>query len=161
MNPALRVMTLLVLSSAYGLAGAAWPEQHADAWLLLCDERLADFDAWLASCRDEGAKRGCDTLLLSSENFQVPRTRPALKRIMANWQRQTGGETRLIYVRRELVAGVDTATPMVPVGVKAQLIGLGGVNAFEANFGRANHQRVAVDNPRHARQIGSLGQRAA
>ena len=84
------------------LAGAAWPEQHADAWLLLRDERLADFDAWLASCRDEAAKRGCNTLLLSSENFQVPRTRPALKRIMANWRRQASGETRLVYVCREL-----------------------------------------------------------
>ena len=85
------------------LPGAAWPEQHADAWLLLRDKRLAEFDAYLASCREEAAKRGCDTLLLSSENFQVPRTRPALKRIMADWRRQTGGETRLIFVRRELV----------------------------------------------------------
>jgi hypothetical protein len=85
------------------LPGAAWPEQHADAWLLLRDNRLAEFDAYLASCREEAAKRGCDTLLLSSENFQVPRTRPALERIMADWRRQTGGETRLIFVRRELV----------------------------------------------------------
>ena len=61
---------------------------------------------------------------------------------------------------RELVAGFDAATPMVPVGVKAQLKGLGGVNAFEANYGRANHQRVAVGDPRRARQISSLGQRA-
>jgi hypothetical protein len=83
--------------------GAAWPEQHADAWLLLRDDRPDDFDAWLATCREEAARRACDTLLLSSENFQVPRTRPALKRIMAGWQRQTGGETRLVYVRRELV----------------------------------------------------------
>jgi hypothetical protein len=85
------------------LPDAAWPEQHADAWLLLRDQRPADFDAWLESCREEAAKRGCDTLLLSSENFQVPRTRPALKRVLARWRHEARGETRLIYVRRELV----------------------------------------------------------
>ncbi|CAK0780826.1 conserved hypothetical protein [Gammaproteobacteria bacterium] len=85
------------------LPGAAWPKQHADAWLLLRDERWDDFDAWLASCREEAARRGCDTLFLSSENFQVPRTRPALKRLLARWRRRTGGDTRLLYVRRDLV----------------------------------------------------------
>ena len=85
------------------LPDAAWPEQHADAWLLLRDERLADFGTYLAASREEASKRRCDTLFLSSENFQVPRTRPALKRIMADWRQQTGGETRLIYVCREPV----------------------------------------------------------
>lgn len=85
------------------LAGAAWPDQHADAWVLLRDRRWGDFDTWLAACREEAKQRGCDTLFLSSENFQVPRTRPALERVLAGWRRQTGGTTRLLYVERDLV----------------------------------------------------------
>lgn len=84
------------------LDGAVWPDQHADAWVLLRDGRIADFDRWLASGREEATRRGCDTLLLSSENFQVPRTRASLDRLLRGWRR-TGGETRLLYVVRDPV----------------------------------------------------------
>ena len=85
------------------VAGAQWPEQHADAWRLLAKGRLGEFDAWLDTARREAVERGCDTLFLSSENFVAPGTRRALDRILSGWRRRTGGGTRLVYVRRELV----------------------------------------------------------
>ena len=86
------------------LPGASWPDQHADAWLLLRDRRLADFDRWLDACREEAIGRGCDTLLLSSENFQTPRTRPALAGALARHRRVRGGETRYVFVCRDISA---------------------------------------------------------
>lgn len=83
--------------------GAQWPEQHADAWRLLGGTRQGEFDAWLDGARKQAAERGCDTVFLSSENFHSPGTRRALDRILSGWRRRTGGETRLLYVQRDLV----------------------------------------------------------
>ena len=78
-------------------------DQHADAWVLLRDGRAGEFEAWLEASRSEALTRSCDILLLSSENFHVPRTRPALDRVLSGWRRRTGGETRLLYVQRDPV----------------------------------------------------------
>jgi len=85
------------------LPGASWPDQHADAWILLRDGRLAEFDRWLAASGDEARQRGCDTLLLSSENFHVPRTRPPLAAAAERHRRATGGDVRYVFVRRDIV----------------------------------------------------------
>jgi len=85
------------------LPGASWPDQHADAWILLRDRRCADFDRWLDGCREEATKLGCDTLLISSENFHVPRTRRRLEAALTRHRRMTGGDTRYVFVRREIV----------------------------------------------------------
>jgi hypothetical protein len=85
------------------LPDASWPEQHADVWLLLRDGRVGEFDAWLAAARAEAVARGCDTVLLSSENFHVPGTWIAFRRSLARFRRRTRCETRLVYVRRKLV----------------------------------------------------------
>ena len=85
------------------LPGASWPDQHADAWILLRDRRCADFDRWLDGCREEATKHGCDTLLISSENFHVPRTRRPLAKALDRHRRNTGGDTRYVFVRRDIV----------------------------------------------------------
>ncbi len=85
------------------LPGASWPEQHADAWIMLRDGRAVDFDRWLDDCREEATTRGCDTLLLSSENFHVPRTRRPLAAALDRQRRMTGGDTRYVFVRRDIV----------------------------------------------------------
>ena len=84
------------------LPDASWPDQHADVWLLLREGRGAEFDAWLDAAWAAAAGRGCDTLLLSSENFHVPRTWRALEGSLRRFRRRTGGETVLVYVRRNL-----------------------------------------------------------
>jgi hypothetical protein len=84
------------------LPDASWPDQHADVWLLLREGRGAEFDAWLDAAGAAAAGRGCDTLLLSSENFHVPRTWRALAGALRRFRRRTGGETVLVYVRRNL-----------------------------------------------------------
>ena len=84
------------------LPGATWPIQHADAWLLLRHGRRAEFDRWLDDCRDQALGRGCDTLLLSSENFHAPRTRPALAAALARHRRINGGESRYVFIRRDI-----------------------------------------------------------
>ena len=86
------------------LPDAKWPDQHADAWILLREGREPDFDRWLGECHAEAARRGCDTLLLSSENFHVPRTWRALDRLLERWRRGGRGDTRLVYVLRDPVA---------------------------------------------------------
>lgn len=83
--------------------GAEWPDQHADIWLMMragCDEAIWE---WLDVAHAEATRRGCDAILISSENFSVPRTRRALARLMARWRRTARGDARLLYVRRDLV----------------------------------------------------------
>lgn len=84
------------------LPDAAWPIQHADAWRLLRQQRRAEFDRWLDICRDQALARGCDTLLLSSENFHSLRTRSALAAALARHRRINGGESRYLFVQREI-----------------------------------------------------------
>jgi hypothetical protein len=50
---------------------------------------------------------------------------------------------------RELVAGVDTASPMNTVRMEANLIGLGRVDAFKPDLCRTDGQRVAIYNSGH------------
>ena len=85
------------------LPGSAWPYQHADAWRLLQSNRHDEFDRWLDDCREEAIARGCDTLLLSCENFHIPKIRPALAAALARHRRLCAGETRYVFVRRDLV----------------------------------------------------------
>jgi hypothetical protein len=85
------------------VSGAAWPDQHADAWILLRDGRYDEFDRWLSESRAEADRRGCDTLLLSSENFHVPRTRRPLVAAMNRHRHSSGGDVRYVFVRRDIV----------------------------------------------------------
>lgn len=85
------------------VSGAAWPDQHADAWLLLRDGRDDEFDRWLSASRMEADRRGCDTLLLSSENFHVPKTRRPLVAAMNRHRRSMGGIVRYVFVRRDIL----------------------------------------------------------
>jgi hypothetical protein len=50
---------------------------------------------------------------------------------------------------RELVTSINAAGPMATIRVKAHLISFGRVDAFKADLGRADGQRVAINDPWH------------
>lgn len=82
---------------------AEFPGQHADVAALLIRAGIGPTVDWLDTARAEAERRGCDTLLLSSENFRGPTIRRRLVAALRRYRRQTGGETRLIYVLRDPV----------------------------------------------------------
>ena len=123
---------------------AAWPEQHADVWLLMLAGRAEAVWEWLDAARAEAGRRGCDTLLLSSENFHVPRTRRALDRLTARWRHESGGDTRLLYVCRDLV---DLACSRA----LSRLTGETGFYFFERYDLRRWARHFAVEQARHER----------
>lgn len=86
------------------LAGAEFPDQHADLARLLVRDGIAPACDWVLNGCDEARARGCDTLFLSSENFRAPTIRRLLRRMLARYRRVSGGDTRLLYVRRDPAA---------------------------------------------------------
>lgn len=133
------------------LPEARWPEQHADAWLLVTRGRRAEFDAWLGEARAEAIRRGCDTLLLSSENIHAPGTRRQLRRVLADW-RWRGGETRLLVVRRDLV---DHACSRA----LSHIAGEAGFYFFHRYDLRRWARRFAIEARRHERWFERRGAR--
>jgi len=86
------------------LPDAEFPGQHADLAGLLAAGAVDRMHAWLAEAHATARARGCDTLLLSSENFRAPTIRRELVRMQRRYRRETGGDTRLLYVRRDQAA---------------------------------------------------------
>lgn len=82
------------------LDAAEFQGQHADVALLLVRGGVEPAFAWVCAARTEAERRGCDTLFLSSENFRGPLIRRRLVSLLRRYRRRTGGETRLLYVRR-------------------------------------------------------------
>jgi hypothetical protein len=83
------------------LDAAEFPDQHADIAALLVKSGVEPVVDWFHAAGCEAVTRGCDTLLLSSENFRAPLIRRRLVAALKQFRRQTGGETRLLYVRRD------------------------------------------------------------
>jgi hypothetical protein len=86
------------------LPDGQFPEQHADIARMLLTEGVGPVHDWVLRACDETACRGCNTLVLSSENFRAPKIRHLIVRLLRRHHRQTGGETRLVYVRRDPAA---------------------------------------------------------
>ena len=57
----------------------------------------------------------------------------------------------------ELVARIDTASPALALGVKAELVRFGGIDSFKPDFHPADLDRVTVDNAGGAGQFGGGG----
>ena len=83
------------------LAYAQFPDQHADIAGLLVNDGVDSVSDWILRTTREAAGLGCDTLLLSSENFRAPLIRRQLRKVLRRYRRRTGGDTRLLYVRRD------------------------------------------------------------
>lgn len=83
------------------LAAAEFPSQHADVAALLVKVGVEPALTWLLAARAEAERHGCNTLLLSSENFRGPMIRRRLVAMLRRYRRMTGDETRLLYVRRD------------------------------------------------------------
>ncbi len=132
------------------VAGAQWPEQHADAWRLVARGRAGEFDAWLEGARLEAAERRCDTLFLSSENFQAPGTRRALDRVLRRWRRE--GPTQLLWVHRD-------TTDLAASRAASFITGEAGFYYLHRHDLRRWARRFALAQERHRRWFTRRGAR--
>jgi hypothetical protein len=82
--------------------GAAFASSHADAVLLLKSGRGDAFLDWLLAAWRQAGDAGCDTLLLSSEEFSDSLVQRPLERALRRFRRTAGAETRTVFVHRPI-----------------------------------------------------------
>lgn len=80
--------------------GAAFATSHADAVLLLNAGRADAFLDWLLAAWRQAGDEGCDTLLLSSEEFSGSLVLRPLERTLRRFRQASGAETRTVFVHR-------------------------------------------------------------
>lgn len=83
------------------LETSEFSDQHADIALMLVRAGVEPTLEWVLAARAEAERRACDTLFLSSENFRAPLLRRRLVALLRRYRRATGGDTRILYVRRD------------------------------------------------------------
>ncbi len=83
------------------VVNAEFPDQHADVAGMLGKVGVGPAFEWVMDACRKAVQRGCDPVILSSENFRAPLIRHRLKSLLRRYRQETKGETRLIYVRRE------------------------------------------------------------
>ena len=81
-------------------SGAAFATSHADAASLLGAGRGDAFLDWLLAAWRQAGDEGCDTLLLSSEEFSGSLVLRPLERALRRFRRITGAQTRTVFVHR-------------------------------------------------------------
>lgn len=79
---------------------ATFADSHADAAFLLSGGRVAEFLAWVLDAWRQARDEGCDTLLLSSEEFSTPLGQRPLARALRKFRHVTRAETRTVFVHR-------------------------------------------------------------
>lgn len=82
--------------------GATFTTSHADAVLLLKSGRGDAFLDWLLAVWRQAGDAGCDTLLMSSEEFSGSLVLHPLERALHRFRRTTGAETRTVFVHRPI-----------------------------------------------------------
>jgi hypothetical protein len=83
-------------------SGAAFATSHADAASLLGAGRGDAFLDWLLAAWRQAGDEGCDTLLLSSEEFSDSLVQRPLERALRRFRRTAGAETRTVFVHRPI-----------------------------------------------------------